>query len=60
MRYFYAAVAFLVAGGISVFFDYGSMAPYLVAQTCVLGATVTLFLGTLHLNDARRNGDKKP
>lgn len=60
MRYFYAATAFLVVGGVSVFFDYGCMAPYLVAQTCVLGTTISLFLGTLHLNDPRRNRGKNP
>ena len=51
MRYFYVATAFLVGSGASLVFKSERLAPFLVPQLCILGTTISIFMGTLHLND---------
>ena len=52
MRHFYVASAFLVAGGVSLFFGDGSLPPFTIAQLCVLGAVITILFGVLGMNKA--------
>ncbi len=51
MRHFYAASALLVGSGVSIFFRSERVAPLMLPQLCILGMTISLFLGTLRLND---------